>query len=296
MTTSTPTAPASPDAANGSTFRQRWLLSPAVAWRAARVSLAAVCYSALAALLIAAAHLPTYEAGAELTASLGVVLGILIVFRNNTANDRWWEARKLWGQLVNDSRNLALKVRAFVPLDTAARRRFADLLVAFARELRDHLHGAPVDGETPSGMEIPAGMHRPGYVAGLLQDELGRWYRGGGMAGPLALICEEHARGLMDVCGACERIKNTPLARSYKALAREGIALYVLAAPWSLSLDLGVWSLPPLAVGIYFLVALELTAEAIEDPFGVEDDDLPLERYCQSIESFVQQALSESPH
>lgn len=68
-----------------------------------------------------------------------------------------------------------------------------------------------------------------------------------------------------------------------------------LAALRSLSLDLGVWSLPPLAVGIYFLVALELTAEAIEDPFGVEDDDLPLERYCQSIESFVKQALGESP-
>jgi putative membrane protein len=98
----------------------------------------------------------------------------------------------------------------------------------------------------------------------------------------------------MDVCGACERIKTTPLARSYKALARQGILFYVLVAPWSISLDLGLWGIPALALGFYFLLGLELTAEDVEQPFGVSADDLPLASYCEAIEHFVQSILAVS--
>jgi putative membrane protein len=96
----------------------------------------------------------------------------------------------------------------------------------------------------------------------------------------------------MDVCGACERIRNTPLASSYRALLRWAIALYVAAAPWMVAMLTGWWGLPLLAAGTVLLIGIELTAEAIEEPFGREGDDLPLETYCQTIETFVTAALA----
>jgi putative membrane protein len=91
----------------------------------------------------------------------------------------------------------------------------------------------------------------------------------------------------MDVCGGCERIRNTPMATSMRSLIRAGIALYTLLAPWSLAPSMGFWSLPPLALGLGLLLGLEITAEELEEPFGHSRDDLPLDAFCRGIEQFV---------
>jgi predicted membrane chloride channel (bestrophin family) len=99
----------------------------------------------------------------------------------------------------------------------------------------------------------------------------------------------------MEICGVCERIRNTPLAASYRSLLRCGLSLYILLAPWSVSLEIGWWSIPVLAIGIGLLLGMELTAEAIEEPFGNEGDDLPLDAFCKSIEGFVETVLLHAP-
>src|SRR5512134_2027888 len=101
--------------------------------------------------------------GKELAALLGVGLGVLIVFRNNTAHDRWWEARKLWGQLINELRNLALKAQAHAAVDEKEHARFARYLVDFAHSLRLHLRGWGRPKTEKENQTVPdAFPHAPG--------------------------------------------------------------------------------------------------------------------------------------
>ena len=90
-------------------------------------------YGLLVGLAIWFEHLPPIEWGAESTVVNGLALGFLIGFRNNHAYDRWWEARKLWGQLINENRNLCLKVRSLRSIEIADRDAIGRLLIAFAR-------------------------------------------------------------------------------------------------------------------------------------------------------------------
>ena len=97
------------------------------------------CYGLAVYALVEFEDFPHIDWGAESTVMNGVVLGFLIAFRNNHAYDRWWEGRKLWGQLVNDSRNLCLKVRSLTGIDPAQRHAVAKLVTDFATALEQHL-------------------------------------------------------------------------------------------------------------------------------------------------------------
>ena len=272
-----------------------WLPPLHIARRLARWMAVALTYTAAVALVVYLLKLPTWAAGNEAAATLGVVLGTLLVFHNNTANDRWWEARKLWGQLINESRNLALKAHAHAAVEPGEHRQLARLLAGFAHALRLHLRGVGGVQAVPGFEQEPTSFpHAPGYVAGLVHQLLDRWNRQGKLHDALWLL-DVHARALMDVCGACERIRNTPLASSYRSLLRGGIALYALLAPWSLSLEMGWWSVPVLTLGFGFLLGMELTADEVEEPFGTEEDDLPMEAYCRAVETFVRDALEDAP-
>jgi putative membrane protein len=251
----------------------------------------ALAYALAVETLVHFLALPKWVAGNEVVAALTVGLGVLVVFRNNVAYSRWWEARTLWGQLINELRNLALKVRAHVAADPEEFRPFARLLIGFAHALRLHLRSVKGVQSVPGFEHEPTTFpHAPGYIAERVHQTLDRWNRQGKLEGTIWIL-DPHAAALMDVCGACERIRNTPLAPSYRALWRWGIALFVVVAPWPAAMDMGWWCLSVLAVAFAFLIGIELTAEAVEEPFGQEGDDLSLETYCRSIETFVTAAL-----
>ena len=97
------------------------------------------------------------------------------------------------------------------------------------------------------------------------------------------LWLDGHVKSLMDICGACERIRYTPLSSSYRALLRHGIALYVLISPFYLIEDIGPSSFPLFLLAAYFLLGIEMVAEEIEEPFRVSGDNLPLEHYCARL-------------
>src|SRR5262249_42127857 len=199
----------------------------------------ALAYALAVALLVRLLGLPRWAAGNEMVAALAVVFGILVVFRNNAAHDRWWEARKLWGQLNNELRNLALKARAHATVGPEEHRRFARTLVGFAHALRLHLRGVSGVQSVPGFADEPTTFpHAPGYVAGLVHQTLDRWNRQGKLEDTVWLL-DQHARALMDICGACERIRNTPLPSSYRALVRCLIGLYVVVAPWAAAPEMG---------------------------------------------------------
>jgi putative membrane protein len=118
---------------------------------------------------------------------------------------------------------------------------------------------------------------------------MAEWERTGQIHTPQFLALDTHATGLLDVCGACEKIKTTPLSRSYIGLLRAGLVLNVLAEPWLSMPELGFWSLPVFLLACFFLFGVELIDTIVEEPFGRERDDL--DRYCRTIRQGVETSL-----
>jgi putative membrane protein len=237
-------------------------------------------------------HLPPIEWGAESTVVNGLALGFLIGFRNQHAYDRWWEARKLWGQLINENRNLCLKVRCLGKIDDRDRAAIGRLVVAFAEALKDHLRRRDGSDEAIAEVEKKGEWeHQPSRLAGTIVETVGRWQREGHIDGWGVLWLDGQINSFMNICGACERIRNTPLSSSYRALLRHGIALYLIIAPFYLIGDTGIYGLPMFILAAYFLLGIELVAEEIEEPFGAGGDNLPLERYCATIARSVNDIL-----
>lgn len=208
---------------------------------------------------------------------LGVVLGFLLVFRTNTSYDRWWEGRRLWGQLINDSRTLALKVQQLTLVSVAERHQIGVLIAEFAQALRDHLRG---ESKTPG--------HGPLAVTNQIYAKLQSF-----QLEPMQWVfLDRQLSALMDVCGGCERIRNTPLSKSHEAFIRLCILIYLLVLP--IGLDYGSWIFPAVLVVGYFLLGIEQVAEDIQEPFGREADDLPLDRMCTTIADSVGAVLPDA--
>jgi putative membrane protein len=225
-------------------------------------------------------------------ALLGLVLGLMLVFRTNTAYDRWWEGRKLWGQLVNDSRNLALKVQACVQAADVEKQEVARILIGFAYALKSHLRGRVRLTEVAGFENATANpQHVPAYLAACLYDRIERWRRADQLGAFELLFLDRHAAALMDICGACERIRKTPLAISYRQLLRQMIAFYLLTLPWGLVEDLQWWTIPTVLIVGYFMIGIELLAEEVESPFGESEDDLDLDGICATIRQSVEELI-----
>lgn len=221
-----------------------------------------------------------------------IVIGVLIGFRTKAAYDRWWEGRILWGELINQSRNLCLKSDAYVKLDDASRRELARLVPAFAFTLMKHLRSSCTLREVPGFESDDADpKHVPAYVAEHIVKLLASWRSAGLVDGHCHQMLDLHCSAFMNVCGACERIRNTPLPGSFLSLLRHGLILSFIAAPWHLAVSLGGWAILVQSVLVYFMFGVELTAEEVEQPFAFDPDDLPLEKFCETIRANVNDIL-----
>lgn len=229
---------------------------------------------------------------------LGFAISMLLVFRTNTAYDRWWEARRLWGQLVNVSRNTAIKLAAMLPAeDQRGRAHFAALIARFARELRVHLMSEQtrlaLDAAPLSELDgLDRSKHVPAQLAAMLHTRAHRAYREGHISGDQLIGLATDLTAFMDICGACERIKNTPIPYSYSTFLKKFIVIYSLTLPFGFVFSLGYLAIPVVIFVFYVLASLELIAEEIEDPFGLDANDLPLERLAGMIAANVDELLA----
>ena len=245
-------------------------------------------YAAIVELIAVYLKLTTNEVGAQFQGFLGLVLGLLLAFRTNTSYDRWWEGRRLWGQLVNDSRNLAIKVQTCVRADQAEKQRLGRWLSDFAFALKDHLRGnARLSMLAGFRQETLQPEHVPAYISARIYEQFEAWRRSDQLGGFELLFLDQHAASLMNICGACERIQKTPISPSYRGFIRQSIAIYLLALPWGLVQTFGWWIVPTIAMLGYFMIGVEMIAEAVEDPFGTDEDDIMLDKLCQGIEQSV---------
>lgn len=227
--------------------------------------------------------------------AVSLLIGVLLVLRTNSAYDRWWEGRKLWGQLVNETRNIAIKSSTLLNLEESERTYLANHLVGFCVSLKEHLrNGLNLNDLKGFESSKDSPVHVPGYISKKLYKRLKAWRDDEKIDGFEMLQFNDHIKALMDICGACERIHSTPIALSYRAILRQGIGLYLIIHPWLSIPELGWWAVPANLITAYFLVGLELIAECIEEPFGVGDDNLPLDTICEKIESSVVELLRDT--
>lgn len=231
---------------------------------------------------------------------LGFAISMLLVFRTNTAYDRWWEGRKLWGSLVNNSRNLAIKLSAFVPQnETAQRSFFARIIPAFAFSLHNHLHSEKVrielfenDHEHKHLFDkIDQRKHIPNQIALLIMQHVQQLYSDGKISGEQLVVLNNELLSLTDICGACERIKNTPIPFSYSVFIKKFIFFYIMTLPFGYVFSLGYLVIPVVVFVFYVLASLELIAEEIEDPFGGDANDVPTTKLAETIQRNVTEIL-----
>ncbi len=227
---------------------------------------------------------------------LGSAIAIIVTFRNNAAYNRWWEARGLWGQVVNNSRSLARGVIAWSD-DAAFRQRMMRYQIAYVLALRCSLLGLPADktiaGHLPSDAPGRLGAHAnvPVAIQNAMAAELAVSRRSGNLDAIGVSSLEQTLSALADAQGGLERIKKTPLARQYTQFPQVFVAIYCLLLPLGLVHDLGL--LTPIGstiVGFMFL-ALDQIGEDLQDPFEGSVHDIPMQAITRTIEIDLLQAI-----
>lgn len=219
----------------------------------------------------------------------GFIISLVLVFRINSAYDRWWEGRKLWGALLNNSRNLALKLNALIPeTDENSRKEIQLLISNYAISLKEHLR-------TKSGEDLLSysaffkkesylnAAHKPNYIAKLLNHYLFQLSKKQTITGLDLVLLNQNLNDLTDICGACERIRSTPIPYSYSIFIKKIVFVYIITMPLAFGLSMGYWSIPIVMVMFYAFASLELISEEIEDPFGSDDNDLPTDEIADKI-------------
>ncbi len=226
---------------------------------------------------------------------LGFAISMLLVFRTNTAYDRWWEGRRLWGSLVNNSRNLAMKMDALLDKeDKLTRHFFRKMIPAFAYALHNHLHKEQTrlelfdsDDHKQLFEHIDHGKHVPNQVALLMYRRVQELHTEKKISGEQLLFLNAELQSFADICGACERIKNTPIPFSYSVFIKKFIFFYIMTLPFGYVFQLGYYIIPVVAFVFYVLASLELIAEEIEDPFSGDTNDLPTSQLSHNIQRNV---------
>jgi len=223
---------------------------------------------------------------------LGFVISLLLAYRTNTAYDRWWEGRKLWGSLVNNSRNLAIKLSAILK-DEHDKKYLRFLIPTYASILAKHLSNEEVGQILFEDIELKINhqKHKPNQVAQVLFQKIHDLHQSGKISGEQLIILNGELLSFTDVCGACERIKNTPIPYSYSAFIKKFIFFYVMTLPFGYAFSLGYYVIPVVVFIFYVLASLELIAEEIEDPFGGDANDLPTTKIAANIKKHVEEIL-----
>lgn len=221
---------------------------------------------------------------------VGVALGLLLVFRTNVSYERYWEGRRMWGNIINASRDLGRGASVHLAGDPARRDAVVLWTIAFAHAAMVGLRGG--SGLGPAGDELPEGRvrgvlearHVPMAVAARIGEELASARDEGLISDVILAHLDLSVRQLTDSLGSCERIKKTPMPFAYVVHLRRALILYCFTLPFGLVKDFG-WGtvLDTLLISYVFFGVEEIGVE-IENPFGHDDNDLPLERLCGTIE------------
>ena len=241
----------------------------------------------------------------DLTMAISTVLGIsvslLLGFRVSAAYDRWWEARKVWGSIVNDSRTFVRQLLGFVE-----RERHADAVpalahqqIAWCKALRSHLRALdPVEGLEA---HLAAGERKalaerknvPNAILESMQDEVARLRERGALDAFGYLAIDGTLKRLCDAMGMCERIRNTVFPLDYEVYTRRGIAAILLMLPFGMLDSTDVFVIPICLLVALFFATIEGVAHELQDPFRNRGSDTPMSALCNTIEIDLRQMVGD---
>jgi putative membrane protein len=277
---------------------------PHIAWELATCTAVAV--------LVTLTHGFVYQWKITLTtvpfSLIGLALAIFLGFRNNAAYDRYWEARKLWGDLVHRSRSFARQVRSLLhfeapvgPQDAGDPRRLAILrTIAFASALRHQLRGTDAGEEMrrllppDEARACEAARCGTDWLLRRTGDDIGAWLRQRQVDAPVAADMDQTLSALAAVAASCERIKNTPIPFPYTLLLHRTAWLYCFLLPFGLVDQVGFMTPFVVAIVAYTFFGLDALGDEIEEPFGMADNHLPLDALCREVEINLREALGET--
>ena len=220
---------------------------------------------------------------------MGVALGMLLVFRTSSSYDRFWEGRKLWGGIVNETRNLVRTATVHLRSDPALLAKLTRWTAAYPWAAMHSLRGT--DGLGPQAHELPPGetkdaldaQHTPLAIATVMTACL-REARDRGLISDIVLTSMDlNIQQLVDYLGGCERIRKTPMPFAYAVHLRRALVLYCFTLPFAMVETFGWTTVIDVLVLAYTFFGIEEIGVEIEGPFGHDDNDLPLEDICETI-------------
>jgi putative membrane protein len=232
-------------------------------------------------------------------ALIGIALGLLLVVRTNASYDRFWEGRRMWGGIVNESRNLARAGGAFMREQPAVLDPVVKWTIAFAYASMHSLRGTTGIGPVAKCLpqrevaEVLAAQHVPSAVASRISTLIADARTAGHISDYVAVTLDNNVQLLIDYLGSCERIHKTPLPFAYVVHLRRALILYCTTLPFALIESYGWSTILDTGLIAYIFFGIEEIGVEIEDPFGEDDNDLPLEKICATIEGNLLAALGE---
>lgn len=231
---------------------------------------------------------------------IGTALGMLLVFRTNSSYDRFWEGRRMWGNIINESRNLARLGSISLASVPEIRQRLFAWLIAFPVAVMQQLRGPVKElGEAAEKLseaerqQVEGQQHVPLAITRQLTSCLWEARERGAISEYVFVALDQNLQRLVDYVGACERIHGTPLPFAYMVHLRRVILLYCYSLPLALVKDFGWWTIPGTLFVAYALLGIEEIGVEIEDPFGTDDNDLPLEAFCATIRRHVEEMVDK---
>lgn len=235
--------------------------------------------------------------------SIGVALAIFLGFRNSASYDRYWEARKLWGTMLNASRSLTRQYLLWCNTGSGAPR-FVHRLIGFVHALRHQMRGSDPMPQLACLLDAPddaallerlrTARSRPTLLLQSLGEMTTAALARGTLHPQLAAVMEHSLGELTDVLGGCERIANTPIPFTYSVIVHRTVYIYCFLLPFGLVSSIGL--LTPLMVAFvaYTFLALDALNEELEDPFGAMPNDLALDALAGGIEITLRELLGEA--
>lgn len=255
---------------------------------------AGVCYILLDVLRF---HESDFHTTISMHSLLGIVLGLFLVFRTNSSYDRWWEGRKLWGSFVNNTRNFAHKLNAFLDQNDSENRRWFRLMIPnLVFSVKEHLRKGVKLSELEATddnffPDLQKFVHVPNRLSSMIYSRVNELYTRKVLSGNQLFLLDKELKEFSDILGACERIKNTPIPYSYSMYIKQFIFIYVITLPMAFVTTSGYLTVPIVVLITFVLLSVELIAEEIEDPFGRDINDLPTDELAEKITSNVREII-----
>lgn len=239
---------------------------------------------------------------------IGLPIAIFLGFRNNAAYDRFWEGRKLWGELVLRCRNLSRQCQSLIdyPKPATASLGLSDLRVrmiyraiVFSHALRDRLRTQPMTAELQA-LLLPAEWaqlanagNKPDFLMLRMGQDLRLSLKEGRIDPCLAVAIDTTLSAMTAASASCERIRNTPIPFSYTLLLHRTAYIYCFLLPFGLVDSIGFMTPFVVAVVAYTFFGLDALGDEIEEPFGTASNDLPLDTICRAIEIDLRASLQD---